>query len=296
MKVRDNMRFSEFRYVKIPFTLYDLFGYLLPGIFFFALFPITYDAGAVLNVAVQYIRNQTVADGASNQFFLLHFVDMVHESPWLIATYFILVAYLLGHVIAALSGFFLERIGVEKFLKYPAANMFGLRTHEGSIEKNTFKILKKIPWWDTIKQFIFRNYRRQYSDGFITAFNYKFAKRFSVEPNNPSDVFWLCFTFTSQNCPATFQRSSHFLNLYGFARNLSMMFFIFSATIVGFEWSKGLPVNWWVAVGYAFLGIGFFWEYLKFFRRLNDEVYRGFMCYVATMDDDAEDFGPSTEE
>ncbi len=288
------MGLSDFRYVRVPFTLYDLFGYLLPGIFFFALFPITYDAGSAMNLAADYIRNQTVRGDTTNHFFLLQFVGLVHQSPWLLAAYFLLVSYLLGHVIAALSGLLLERLGVEKFLKYPAANMFGLRTHEGFIETTTFALLKKIPQWDSVKQFIFRNYRRPYSQEFIDRFKNKYVERFKVAPNNPSDVFWLCFAFTSQNCPATFERASHFLNLYGFARNLSMMFFAFSIVMIGFEWSKGLHINCWVESAYLLLGIGFFWQYLKFFRRLNDEVFRGFVSYTSVTND-ADDKLPAND-
>ena len=279
------MKLSDLRYVKIPFTLYDLFGYLLPGVFFFALFPITYDAGTVMDLLARFMSSHSVGNHIQNGFFLLQVVNVVKASPWLITVYFFLVAYLLGHVIAALSGFFLERLAVEKFLKYPAANMFNLRTHEGFIEKIVFAALKHVPAWDTLKDFVFRNYRRPYSPDFINAFNDRFRETFRVDAQNQSDIFWLCFAYVSQNCPSTFQRASHFLNLYGFARNLSMMFFIFVPTMFGFEISRGLQLSGWIFLGYLIIGIGFFWQYLKFFRRLNDEVYRGFVSYVSVAQD-----------
>ncbi len=281
-----SMKLSDIRYIKIPFTLYDLFGYLLPGLLFFALFPITYDFSKIIDIASEYIRTGNYCE---RNFLLLQIRDTLSISPWLLLFYCILIAYLVGHVIAALSSLILERIFVEKFLKYPAANMFGIRKYQGWLENFIFKTINRIRGWKHIKKIIFSNYRRSYSEDFRESFEKTFKETFDLKVNDQSDIFWLCFSFVGQNCPITFQRASHFLNLYGFTRNLSMMFFLFGITMVILESTNSIPIKWWLISIYLFLGLSFFWQYLKFFRRLNDEVYRGFVSFVKTK----EKFGES---
>jgi hypothetical protein len=273
------MKLSDIRYIKIPFTLYDLFGYLLPGLLFFALFPITYDLSKIIDIASEYIKTGNYCE---KSFLLLQIRDTLSISPWLLLFYCILIAYLVGHIIATLSSLILERIFVEKFLKYPAANMFGIRKYQGWFENVIFKVINIIPGWKLFKKIIFPNYRRSYSKDFRESFQKTFKGTFDLKVNDQSDIFWLCFSFVGQYCPITFQRASHFLNLYGFTRNLSMMFFLFGIAMALLESTNSILINWWLISFYFFLGLSFFWQYLKFFRRLNDEVYRGFVSFVST--------------
>ncbi len=144
-----NMKPSDVRYIKIPFTLYDLFGYLLPGLLFFALFPITYDFSKIINIVSDYIRTGAYCE---RTFLLLQIRDTLSISPLLLLFYCILIAYLVGHVIAALSSLILERFFVDKFLKYPAANMFGIRKYQGWVETIFFEVVNFIPGWKLLKK------------------------------------------------------------------------------------------------------------------------------------------------
>ncbi len=69
-----------------------------------------------------------------------------------------------------------------------------------------------------------------------------------------------------------------------------MMLFLFGIAMILLESANSILINWWLISIYFFLGLSFFWQYLKFFRRFNDEVYRGFVSFVKTK----EKFGDST--
>lgn len=98
---------------KVPFTPYDIFGYLIPGSFFLIgtyLFDILivhnfnnsnfYPIYSVLDLSVKNIGNN----------FLLGTIYL---------GVLIIIAYVLGHIIASMSSHFLDRILIEKGHGYP---------------------------------------------------------------------------------------------------------------------------------------------------------------------------------
>ena len=97
-----------------------------------------------------------------------------------------------------------------------------------------------------------------------------------------SDIFWLCFEFVAHNCPTAFARATHFLNLYGFSRNLSMVFFFSALVLLSFELLEGMRLHLSISIVYALTAFFLFWNYLKLLRRLNDEIYRAFYSFAST--------------
>ena len=215
------------------------------------------DARKALNFA---LHTTPISFGDFHSFLTGAFLEFFHASPWFVTGYSLIVGYILGHVIAAISSYFLERILVEKWLGWPAANL-----------------LLPDPANNPI---CFRKYRRSYDKAFITKFNQHFTNYFKLPPSNSSEAFWLSFVFVGQNCPVTFARSIHFLNLYGFSRNLSMAFVLAAVSIFGYEIIYGFHLAWIVIITYLILAALLFWNYLKLLKRLNDEIFRGFYTFV----------------
>jgi hypothetical protein len=126
---------------------------------------------------------------------------------------------------------------------------------------------------------IFRKYVRPYSTAFRLEFASCFSNRFGGAAE-PSDRFWLCFEYVAYHCPVAFARAMHFLNLYGFNRNISFAL-LFSAFVSFFLlWARDYPLPCLVPVGLLLASIPFYWNYLKLLRRLNDEVFRAFFFHA----------------
>ncbi|KPL00231.1 MAG: hypothetical protein AMJ91_05060 [candidate division Zixibacteria bacterium SM23_73_3] len=256
------MEFPKIKAVPIPFTLYDFFGYLLPGITFGALIIFSFDIREAVHLVTNKILGE--ADISHYPFLFKDFILLLHESPWFISLFGLLVAYLLGHVLAALSSYFVERLLVQSWLKYPTENMFGLSGKK--------------------KVFFFRNFRRSHSPNFIAQFKSQFETHFKIPLSSPNDIFWITWSFVAHNCPIAFARSSHFLNLYAFSRNLSMTFLMAALLLFVFELFSCLTVHWLLILLYCLIAVILYWNYLKLLRRLNDEVYRSFYAFVTGSD------------
>lgn len=242
----------------IPFTLYDFFGYLLPGIIFWMLL--------ILSADITYLFTEILLTDhkISIELHFKVFTDAEHffqKSPWFVSGSAILISYISGHFISTISSFFGERLFVENIIKYPASNLF---------ESN------EPGFWNKV----FEKYSRSYSKEFQEEYKKRFALIFKITNPTPNDLFWISFEYIAQFCPNAFARSMHFLNLYGFNRNISYAFIlsgIFSFVIL-------CSINreyYWVIPGLLIvLSIPFYWNYLKLLRRLNDEVFRAFFMHT----------------
>jgi hypothetical protein len=232
---------------KSPFTLYDFFGYLIPGLTF-----------GLLSLFCSHFRNG-----------LLRFTDLLKDTGIEInlVTIMILVTisgYIGGHLIAAISSYIFERQIVERVLKYPTFNMF-------------FREKKN-------KLLFYTKFRGPYGNNFKESYKKKFEKTFHIPFENPNDVFWLSFEYISLHCPIAFSRSINFLNLYGFSRNLSMSFFLsgcFLLFLHDLRVEEASRILWIYTASTFFISFIMFNNYLKMLRRLNDEVFRAFFTHVA---------------
>lgn len=271
------MNFLEARSVKVPFTFYDFFGYLLPGISLGALVLLSADIPKAFELLDLKLKGDALLP--RHTFVLYDFIEVLRLSPVFVAVAALLLSYILGHIIAAFSGFALERIMVERWLGYPADNLFFGRAIEvkwrtGFLRTSANRVLDKL---------CFPKYRRRYSEDFSTKFAVKFQETFDLRFENGADIFWTTFQFVAYNCPAAFQRSMHFLNLYAFSRNLSMTFIMASGVLVYLSVAEGFQIDWRFVALYLFISLSLFWNYLKLMRRLNDEIFRGFYAYITTV-------------
>jgi len=172
----------------------------------------------------------------------------------------IILLYLAGHIIASISSFLLEKLLVERFIGYPSKNLLN----------------KEIKKHGKIKRFLFGPFLQPLDAGFIADFErvieIRFGKNLSL-----SNYFWLCFTDIARYAPIGYKRVIHFLNLYGFARNVSMCFFTYIGfRIVILNWVLGSNLNsynYLILGAYFIIGIIMFYNYLKLFGRQCKELF-----------------------
>lgn len=126
--------------VKLPFNVYDIFGYLIPGAFF---------------IIISYFFDHEIKNlGACDPFLpVLHLIDQdisVSEESvigsTLILSIFILIAYVIGHIIASISSHFLDKMLVEKGHGYPYQNLLFFEEQQTE-EYRTRPLIKGSFFW-----------------------------------------------------------------------------------------------------------------------------------------------------
>jgi ABC-type transport system involved in cytochrome bd biosynthesis fused ATPase/permease subunit len=253
------MNLNEIKNVKIPFTLYDFFGYLIPGLTFLSIILFSSDIPNAIELIVQKL---TTANSISPHYFVLNdILNIFKQSPFFVTSLILLTSYICGHIIAVLASLFFERLIVERLLNYPTNNLFYSQ-----------KLKHK---------YIFPKYRRAYSKEFIDKFTQIFSDKYGLSTQDANDTFWISFEYIANHCPNAFARSIHFLNLYGFSRNLSMSFLLSCLIILLLSCVYNFPINLLLIILYIIISFALFWNYLKLLRRLNDEVFRGFYTHIA---------------
>lgn len=123
---------------KIPFNLFDFFGYIIPGLIFTI---------AIIWVLIPENTYQKTID----------FFKSVTDFKYIISFVIVIMIYGLGHVISSLGSYLFEGLLVGEWLGYPSKNLFN------SEQKNTWP---------------FSSYGKSYSKEFINAFNKKFKEHF----------------------------------------------------------------------------------------------------------------------
>lgn len=185
---------------KIPFSVYDFFSYLASGSLFLIIVDYAFDRG-----------------------------NLAKPSPPIgYAIFWILLAYILGHLIAHLSSMLLEVNFLRKVLGSPEEHLLAEKSNNIWIKlfPDNFKPLPK-----TVQEKIFA---RATKEGVFTVLDRSF--------------FFHCHAIAKRD-RATLERLNQFLNQYGFCRNITMVLLIAAVTlplgiIVQFIQGKYGSVNW----------------------------------------------------
>ena len=173
-------------------------------------------------------------------------VDELISSYGLYPSGFILfiISYVLGHVNSEIGKLIIEDFHVKKRKGYPKV----LETNE------------------------------PFREEFNRVFDKYFENKFDIEDRE--NIFLVAFHTVKENCPVTFSRLFSFLVLYGFSRNLCM---IFNAYALIFLIKLIYHINSWYFAGFiisiAFSYV-FFRRYYKFLKHYNSEVYYSFYLYA----------------
>jgi len=214
--------------MKIPFSVYDFFGYLAAG--FVVLVSIDLSCGGA------WLAKDSI--------------------PPLYALFLILLAFVVGHLVAHIAGVLLENLFVRRFLRSPEEHLFGVaeKSWRSRLFPGNFK-----PLPEAIQVHIRAR-----------------AKEYGA-PISERALFLHCHAVV-KNQSTTLDRLNTFLVQYGFCRNISMAFALAALVpLLGRLWcpSTRVPLVPWVSLA-LLLSVGMFYRYLKFFRHYTIEVFTSY--------------------
>ncbi len=212
---------------RLPFSAYDFFGYLSAG------FVLLVGLAAAFTGSEAWQRTP----GAG------------------VALLLIVLAYAVGHVIANISGYLIERALVRGILGAPNKVLF---------EESGPRRTRLLPGY--------------YSPLPPEQRERVLARAAQAGITEPGEgLFYHCFGVAKGNS-VTQARLENFLNLYGFCRNMAISTLIVAAallagTILGTANTGALVAPGWWAAAALVASVGLLYRYLKFFRHYSVEVY-----------------------
>jgi hypothetical protein len=223
--------------VNIPFSAYDIFGYLANGF--------------LILCAVQYaIFGTSLAD-----------------RDWKVgpAVFYLVLAYVIGHIVANISSYVLEYRVVRDRLRSPEETLFEEAKQKGD----------PIPFTHRLFPIFYRPFPSETQKRILgVAEKNGFAK--------PSRGLFLHAHTVVKQDKVTLERLTSFLNMYGFCRNMSLgliiaaLILLLGALFDVRNWSDidNYKLAW---AGAALVGaVGMFHRYLKFFRHYTMEVFNSY--------------------
>lgn len=208
---------------KQSLTAYTIFGYLLPGFFLVALTIFDFD---VTKLITYYVRDGslTIELFENSDYltaYLLHFFSTGSFTDFKIIPFlvFLLFCYLLGHIISSFSSLAIERVFLKHLFKYPTEILF----------TNTDNEIKTYLWvWFGKKRCrIFAGYHEAYSSEVQQKLKKVVKEVFDIEDVKNRDLYWLCYSYIITSRPYLAGRVHHFVNLFGFSRNITAVFILY---------------------------------------------------------------------
>jgi len=172
--------------------------------------------------------------------------------------FWITAAYIIGHIIANLSGYLLEAKLVRGLLHPPEETL--LEEKEAKLRRRIFPGLYSSLPSETRARISQRAASR--TGGLLTG----------------RALFFHCHPIVKRD-QSTLARLNTFLNIYGFCRNVCMASLLCTLILlVGYylDWKAGStlrPAKLWWACAAAVCAVGMFYRYLKFFRQYTFEVF-----------------------
>ncbi len=192
--------------------------------------------------------------------------NFVLNAKWTVAsgTLTIAAAYIVGQILAAPSGWLLERRFVHHVLFRPSLILMNDR---------------KLGWRTFLKKTLLQDYYTPLDAGLQRKVRERAAADRGVEVAGES-LFWCAFPVAKKDVNA-YGRMESFLKLYGFCRNIAFVGFAGACGIAAeaalewarLGWSDHLSQQFRWALLALLAGFGMLHRYLKFFRLYNVEVF-----------------------
>lgn len=231
---------------KIPFSVYDFFGYLAPGVLFL---------------------------GSVDYFILDHQLIEYAKENLITAIVSLIIVYIIGHFISSASYWSFEKIIVGKCLKQPSETLF----KESVItEKKTWKKLL-LSFIKNPKEFLFSSYYIPFSQTVLKKINDKLGRiDDSTDIAKGNAKFQLAFSKVKMH-ELSMVSLNNFLNLYGFARNISLVCIVMAFILIYCSIFCGIITNLWWIVGYLVAGVMMFDRFLKFYRYYDRDLFLSYL-------------------
>ena len=259
------------RSINQSLNLYSIFGYLLPGFFFTSLIIIDYDLSKIFRrygqektMTLESLKLMDLKVNYILDFFSTGTMSDFKFIPFIIFLFF---CYLIGHIISAFSSFIIERHLVKVTMGFPS------------------KIL--VAGLQPKCKLLFGNYRRPLKSQMIGELKSLINKTFGYSVHK-DDYYWLCYSYIITTRPFLSPRVHHFVNLYGFSRNITASILLYISIrlillnlILG---SKMDCYSWLTWSLLLFAGMFMFWNYLKLFKRQAIDIFYLFLSIKNTED------------
>lgn len=215
-----------------PFTEYDFYAYIT--------------AGAILIAAIDY----TLANG-----------NLVSRADWSIvqAIFWTMISYLVGHVTAGFSSFFMEQLLLKRVFINPIIVILGIK------EPRYFELLFKhlfateySPFPESVCQKIRTKLRTSIGD-----------------IKDPENIFQTAFAVARYESSSE-ARLNQFMNLYGLCRNVSFVALVSTALLWIKTYQSPNNQDAYLAWASIALAVGMFGRFIKFYSSYTREVLRAF--------------------
>jgi hypothetical protein len=165
-------------------------------------------------------------------------------------------AYTVGQMVASVSSYVFEKVLVAKLLGAPRMVLFG-----------QVKAWKSVRW-------LMPGYFEALPAATQRAILERAATSGVTVPGE--GLFWCAFAY-ARATPAVMSRLNDFLNLYGFARNVSLAAFFDAALLYWqYQWHNGADAALHLSRLAFVVGLGMLLRYLKFLRQYALEVFTSY--------------------
>ncbi|HEX8072062.1 MAG TPA: hypothetical protein VF546_19085 [Pyrinomonadaceae bacterium] len=196
-------------------------------------------------------------------FLLLAAVDYAFDLHWLIGqkmeassvAFWVVASYVTGHVNAQWASWLYESKLIKK-LGYPSANLFAEAARRP-----------------------FKHYRTPLPAQTAKSIRAKF-ERMSAGFGEGEDMFLFSYHLVKEQCPQATARLGTFLNVYGFARNLSFASVLVAIVLAVAAVVKSKPMLWPLIAASLVVAVTLFFRFLKYYRHYSIEVFATFLTSV----------------
>jgi hypothetical protein len=294
------------RVERLPFTVYDIIGYLAPGLLLlWALLTISagHSAGNLVDFAERVLRLESEPSAANGH------TGFLESTTTLILL--VLGAYLTGHLLAFVSAETIERLMVA-LLGYPSE--FLLPETDASVPYNSRQVIKKriiasfkTPslWLPLLLLFpyvllvIGLNWRTSFLKKLLKRLPPAISQKVDEnlvdrcdfdrrDPANASEAWFLLVEhYASNNYPGVASKMYNYVVIYGFLRNTSLALYIVAwmytlNVTIGSPWCRDF-IDLWGTTQLLIAGIsllsalGLFLAFVKFYRRYSKEAILAFV-------------------
>jgi hypothetical protein len=277
---------EQLKEIKQPLGLYDVFGYILPGFFFFSLILIETDLTPIIERFINNDPNLIVKEELFSLKIYKYFFYMDGITAGLIPFIILLIfSYISGHIIASFSSFISKHF-IKRFLKNPSENLFSDTNSELPPDSKTYKFFKLIYYFlkNKIGAFLNLNYKKPFSVEIQKNIKNKIENCFGFKVNT-KDYYWLTYSYLCTNANYMTRRVQHFINLSGFARNIAgslilyiliriilIIILVFNAKNLSFNYSIFILLSF-----YSLITSSMIWTYLRLHKRQAYDMFYIFL-------------------
>lgn len=268
-----------------PFSFYDFLGYLIPGAF---LLYLIYFGGEHYSWKLAGEVRGYLAKNNNSLGDLLNLLPLV------------ILSYIAGHFLSLISSFFIEKYSNYRN-GFPSQYLFSncgsgfFYKSDGICEELgrwflvliilPVSFLDKISYWkfrqnkrldDKLRPAVFKMCVDLLKDKFLVD-----TSRMDESSGIDGDSFRLIYHYSFENSDSHAAKLQNYVALYGFARNITMVFIIVFWLLLSMKVFLGVKVGWSPIISSVVMAFVFYKGFVKFYRRYTLEAMMA-VCAIKT--------------